>query len=282
MTHYPDFRERYGAWALVVGASEGLGEALAVDLARRRMNLALVARGAEKLKATASRIASEYGVDIVTIPADLSEPDVLDKIVAGLGGREVSFIIYNCAAENGGEFLDQDLTRHLANIQVNCIAPTVLVHHFGKEMVARGRGGIVLCSSIAGLQGLYAWASYGASKSYEMILGEGLWYELRQKGVDATSLMMGATYTPNFQRSQLARGATFADAREPENLPAGTRAPQLPTAASASLFSQIEVEWIPLIYANPEDEQAISGASVLPKKDRVLMASDPMRASYAD
>ncbi|MCF8709559.1 SDR family NAD(P)-dependent oxidoreductase [Rhizorhapis sp. SPR117] len=154
MSDFPDYRDHYGQWALVVGGSEGLGEALARGLARRRMNVALVARNAEKLEAAASRIATYHGVETLAIPADLAQADVLDQILALLAGREIGFLIYNCAAENGGEFLAEGVDSHLENIQVNCVAPTVLTHHFAREMVARKRGGVVLCSSIAGLQGI--------------------------------------------------------------------------------------------------------------------------------
>jgi len=274
MATYPDYRARYGDWALVVGGSEGLGEALARDLARRGMNLALVARSAEKLQSTADAIAGEYGVETVAIPADLGQRDVLDHLLSGLGGREISFMIYNCAAENDGEFLALDLDRHMNTIQVNCIAPTVLMHHFGKQMARRRRGGILLCSSISAFQGSYAWAAYAASKAYEMILGEGLWYELKDHGVDVAALMLGATNTPNFKRLFGGHGD-----KSFENFPS-FEAPQEPVDASAALFAQIDREWLPLIFANAKDEEATKAASALPKTELIAMVGEPMRAIY--
>jgi short-subunit dehydrogenase len=275
-----DYKSKYGAWALVIGASEGLGEAMAMDLARRGMNIAMVARGEAKLRAAAERVASACGVETLAIPADLAAPDVLETLQRGLAGREVGFLVYNCAAEHGGEFLEQELERHLANIQVNCVAPTVVVHHFGREMVGRGRGAIVVCSSLAAVQGLYAWVTYGASKAYEMILGEGLWYELQHSGVDATAFMIGSTYTPNFQRNQVERGTLFARSRTPEDLPPGVEPPQDPVDASANLFAQIDREWIPQIYANPKDAEAAQRNAALPRAERIRMMSDPMRNSF--
>jgi short-subunit dehydrogenase len=275
-----DYKSTYGAWALVIGASEGLGEAMAHDLARRGMNVAMVARGEAKLRGAAERVASAHGVETLPIPADLADPTVLDLIRKGLGGREVGFLIYNCAAEFGGEFLDQALDRHLTNIQVNCVAPTIVLHHFAREMVERGRGGIVVSSSLAGVQGLYAWVTYGASKAYEMILGEGLWYELQHHGVNATAFMVGSTYTPNFQKNQVERNTLFARSRTPENMPPGVEPPQDPVDASAHLFAQIDREWIPQIYANPKDAEAAQRFAAMPRADRIRMMSDPMRRSF--
>jgi short-subunit dehydrogenase len=275
-----DYRSAYGDWALVIGASEGLGEAMARDLAARGMNVAMVARGEAKLRAAAERVASAFGVETAPIPADLAAPDVLETIRRGLGDREVGFLIYNCAAEFGGEFLEQGLAQHLANIQVNCVAPTVLLHHFAGRMAGRGRGGIVVSSSLAGVQGLYAWVTYGASKAYEMILGEGLWYELQHHGVQATAFMIGSTYTPNFQRNQAERNTLFAKSRTPEGLPQGIEPPQDPVDASAHLFAQLDKEWIPLIYANPRDEAAAQRHAQMSRAERIRMMSDPMRKSW--
>ena len=84
-----------------------------------------------------------------------------------------------------------------------------------------------------------------------MILGEGLWDELADYGVDATTLMIGSTYTPNFQKGQRAKQTLFAKTRTPENLPDGVPIPQLPEEAAANLFRQLDGPWLPRIYANP-------------------------------
>jgi uncharacterized protein len=275
-----DYKSAYGDWSLVIGASEGLGEALANGLAGRGMNVAMVARGEARLRAAAGRVAEAHGVETLPIVADLARADVLDTLLAGLGGRPVGFVIFNAAAEFDGEFIKQDLERHLAQIQVNCIAPTVVMHHFGREMVAAGRGGLVLCSSLASAQGLYNWVSYGATKAFMHILGEGLWYELKDAGVDATTLMVGSTYTPNFQKSQAARNAPFARSRTPENLPDNVPVPQTPEDAAHHLFAQIDEEWLPLIYANPADAERASRKANVSRAELICQISDSMRESH--
>ena len=188
-----DYKARYGPWAMVIGGSVGLGEALARELARRGMNVAITARGQDKLDLAAARIRADFAVETKSIAADLADPDILDKLLAGMGGIPVDFLIYNAASEHIGEFLAQDLERHLENIAINCTVPTRLVHRFAGEMAARGRGGIVLCSSLGAAQGMYSLSTYGASKSFENLLAQTLWFELQPHGVDVTSFMIGST-----------------------------------------------------------------------------------------
>jgi short-subunit dehydrogenase len=277
-----DYRSRYGQWALVLGASEGLGEALAADLARRGMNVAMVARREAAVRAAADRVAAAFGVETRAIAADMADPDILGLLQDRLGGLEIGFLAYNAAAGGvgGGEFIELGLDHHLTNIQVNCVTPTILVHHFAREMAERRRGGIVLCSSMAEQQGLYAFVSYGATKAFEMILGEGLWFELRDHGVDATTFMIGSTYTPNFQRSQQSRGAVFAETRTPENLAEGTPVPQTPEEASGHLFAQLDKEWLPMVYSNPKDEANNRRIENLTRAEKINRMSGPMKASF--
>jgi short-subunit dehydrogenase len=275
-----DYKARYGDWALVVGGSEGLGAALAAELARRGMNLVLVARREGVLRATAGRLSAEFGVQTHPVVADMAAPQGLEHILAGLGGIEVGFVIFNCAAEHRGEFLQQPVENHLDNIVVNCIAPTRVLHHFGREMVSAGRGGLVICSSLASVQGIYSWVSYGAAKAYDAILGEGLWYELREHGVGAATLMIGSTYTPNFQRNQREKKTLFAETRTPDNLPPGVQPPQDPADAAANLFAQIDREWIPLVYANPADEAQAKAMQSTSRIDKIVRISDAMKTGF--
>jgi short-subunit dehydrogenase len=275
-----DYNARYGPWAMVIGGSVGLGEALARELARRGMNVVITARGQDKLDLAAKRIRADFGVEAKTIAADLSDPAILDLLLAGLAGTEVDFLIYNAALEHGGEFIVQDMDRHLANIHVNCTVPTVLVHHFARRMAARGRGGIVISSSLAAAQGLYAWSSYSASKAYENLLAQTLWYELRPKGVDVTSFMIGSTYTPNFQHNQKVRQTPFAESRTPADLPEGTQVPQDPQDAAQGLFAQLDKEWLPMVYANPRDEENARRLAALTLAERVTLTSDAVRRSF--
>jgi short-subunit dehydrogenase len=193
------FAKRYGPWALVVGGSAGLGYSLAAEAARRGLNVALTARRPDVLEAAAARLQREFGVAVRAQSADIGDPEATLRAAEQLTGDvEIGLLAYSAAIEANGWFLDIPLEEHLAGIRGNCITPTILVHRFGREMAARGRGGIALVSSLAAIQGAVLIAGYGAQKAYEWILAEGLWVELRDRGVDVVGSLLGATATERF------------------------------------------------------------------------------------
>ena len=148
----PELPQRYGRWALVAGASAGLGAAFAGEAARCGFDVVLLARRDRALNETAARIHEEHGVETRTIVADLADPDIGSRIEDETDGLDVGVMIYNAAAEPEGRFLDVSLDEHRANIAVNCWTPTVLAHQFGRQMAHRGRGAIVIVTSMAALQ----------------------------------------------------------------------------------------------------------------------------------
>ena len=275
-----DYREKYGDWALVLGGSEGLGRAMARELAARGMSVALAARRTGPLDEAAAAITAEYGVATKTMALDLSAPHVVEAIEEGMEGEQVVFIAYNAASEPYGEFVALDMEEHERNLAVNVIAPTRIVHHFGRRMVERKRGGIVLCCSLASSNGLYMWVAYGASKAYMHIMGEGIWYELGQHGVDACAFMIGTTWTDNFQRTQERLGGIYAKGRVPDDLPPEMAIPQLPEEAAGNLFTQLDEEWLPLVYANPQDEKRVKMMQAADKAELIRMAAQGQRDWY--
>jgi short-subunit dehydrogenase len=196
------FSTCYGPWALVAGASEGLGAAFAVEIARRGLSLLLIARGEVKLAALAQRLRAEHGVEVRTAAIDLGAPDLAARLVALTEGIEVGLAVYNAASSSVGEFVDLPLEAHLAAVDVNCRGPVVVAHTLGAPMARRGRGGIILMSSLAGTQGTPMVASYGATKAFNLVLAEALWDELRARGVDVMACRAGATRTPGYQASK--------------------------------------------------------------------------------
>ena len=197
-----DFRARYGPWALVTGASEGIGESFARALASRGLDLLLVARRPEPLEALAVGLRAAHGIRVRTATADVARPDLLAAMDALAGGDEVGLVVHNAAFSALGPFLDRPLDDLMKVIDVNCRAPVLLAHHFGRKMAARGHGGIVLMSSLAGGQGTPIVASYAASKAFEIVLAEGLWDELRPAGVDVLACRAGPTRTPSYEASR--------------------------------------------------------------------------------
>ena len=196
-----EFRRRYGPWALVAGASEGLGAEFARQLAGKGLDLALVARRAGKLEALAGELAARYGVQTRSLSLDLSNPETPGAILAQVEDIEVGLLVYNASFSCIGPFFDRSLAEHRQELQVNCLAPLALVHSFGRSMAARRRGGIILMSSLSASQGSAYISNYTATKAYNQILAEGLWEELREHGVDVLACSPGATRTPNYLAS---------------------------------------------------------------------------------
>jgi short-subunit dehydrogenase len=197
-----DFRARYGPWALVTGASEGIGESFARALATRGLDLLLVARRPGPLEVLAAQLRATHEIRVRTAPADVARPDLLAVLDALAGDDEVGLVVHNAAFSALGPFLDRPLDDLLKVIDVNCRAPLAMAHHFGRKMAARGRGGIVLMSSLAGGQGCPMVVSYAASKAFETVLAEGLWDELRPAGVDVLACRAGPTRTPSYEASR--------------------------------------------------------------------------------
>jgi short-subunit dehydrogenase len=197
-----DFRARYGPWAIVAGASAGLGAAFAEQIAAQGLNLVLVARRRELLEQVGAHLVSTYGVQVRTIALDLARDDASARVAAAAEDLDIGLLVYNAAFSAIGPFLDRSLEDHLREIATNCRTPLGLAYAFGQPMRRRGNGGIILMSSLSALQGSALIANYAATQAYDLLLAEGLWEELRGTGVDVIACRAGAISTPNYLRSR--------------------------------------------------------------------------------
>ena len=196
-----DFPLRYGPWALIAGASEGLGAEFAAQLARNKLNLVLVARRKDMLEMLASKLVQDYAIEVRTIELDLARNDADSIIAEQTGDLDIGLLVYNAAVSLIGPFLGQTIQDHQNEVQVNCRTSMTLAYVFGQRMMKRGRGGIVLMSSLSSAQGSALVANYAATKAYNRILAEGLWEELRTQGVDVLACSAGPISTPNYMAS---------------------------------------------------------------------------------
>jgi len=196
-----DFAHRYGPVALVAGASEGIGAAFAHELASAGLQLVLVARRAQPLDKLAGELRAVHGVEVRSLRCDLGEEAGADAIIEACRGLEIGLLVYNAAASAVGRFLDTPVATHLRAVDVNARGPMLLAHAFGGPMAARGRGGIILMSSLTAFQGTPFVVSYGATKAFNLVLAEGLWGELKERGVDVLACCAGATLTPGYKRA---------------------------------------------------------------------------------
>lgn len=196
-----NFKEKYGPWAVVAGASEGTGRAFARQIAGHGIPSILIARREAPLKALADEIRAETGVACVTAAIDLGQPGAADKVIAAAGNREIGLYISNAGADpNGKRFLDNNLSNWLELMRRNVETVMVCCHHFGTGMRARKRGGILLVNSGAAYCGASFLGVYSGSKAFELSFAEGLWAELKPHNVDVMTLMMSTTDTPELRR----------------------------------------------------------------------------------
>ncbi len=195
------FKEKYGPYALVAGGSDGLGFAFAEAAARRGLNLILIARRKERLEAAAARLKEIYKIDVISITADMADFGCVKKSIDALD-VQIGLLIYNAAFAPIGLFENtsgEDLALAAA---VNVNTPLLLAKHLSAAMIRNGRGGIVLMSSLAGTQGSPKLAAYAATKSFNAVLAEGLWAELKPRGVDVLGCCAGAVLTPGYQKAE--------------------------------------------------------------------------------
>lgn len=195
------FAQKYGPWALIAGASEGVGAALADQLAALGCNLILLARNGSLLDELAAGVIERYGVEVRPLVLDLTDTDVGAKVARATDGLDVGLVIYNAGAANRTvEFLEDTFEQSRKQIELACIGPVALARLFAPGMRERGRGGIVLVGSLACLAGSATIAVYSAVKAFNVNLAEGLWAELHPHGVDVVCTPLGKTDTEAMQR----------------------------------------------------------------------------------
>jgi short-subunit dehydrogenase len=196
-----DFKTRYGSWALVAGASEGLGAAFAEALAKRGLNLILLARRMDKLENLAYSLKEKYKIDIRFYSVDLSDYNQTKTFVSSLD-VSIGLLIYNAAYAPIAYFADVEESKLIQIVNVNVKTPLLLVKLLSEQMIRNGKGGILLMSSLTGTQGSPKVATYAATKAFNAILAEGLWKELKPKGIDVIASCAGAIMTPGYTNAQ--------------------------------------------------------------------------------
>jgi len=190
-----------GSWALVTGASKGIGKVFAEVLASRGVNVVLVARSKDALTAYAKNLSEKYGIRAVAIGADLASPraPVNIQIKLALQNIEIDLLINNAGFGLSGSFLSHDLKQEQSQIQVNVQALIAMSHIFGRSMAARGRGGIINLASNSSFQPLPYMAGYAATKAFVLYFSEAIQHELAEKGVHVMASCPGPTATSFFE-----------------------------------------------------------------------------------
>ena len=201
------FREKYGPWAIISGASEGVGRELARKIAGEGVHCVLIARRQGPLDVLAQEIERDFGVECLTASIDLSAPDAVEQIRATVGEREIGLYVSNAGGDpEGAKFLDAPLETWLGQVQRGISTVMGCCHHYGREMRARGKGGLLLIGSGSCWGGSAFMAAYSGIKAFDLNFAESLWAELLPHNVDVLYMVLGTTDTPELRRLLAAKG----------------------------------------------------------------------------
>ena len=198
-----NFEKQYGKWALITGGTSGIGGELANQLAKKGLNIVLVARRKNKLDEKASELSSKYDVEVRTISADLTNSEEIAKVIQKTDDLEIGMLIPCAALETHGLFSKISLEKELDMIQLNVSTAYTLAHHFGAKMIERKRGGILFVSSMIGHMPNPYFSNYAGTKAYILNLASSLNGELKKHNVDVTVLSPGPTDTPMINNSDM-------------------------------------------------------------------------------
>lgn len=186
-----------GRRALVTGASAGIGQALALDLAAAGANLVLTARRVDRLEALAAHLRATYRVEVLVVAADLAQPEAPEQLYAATEGAGLSIdvLVNNAGFGYLGSFTASSAAWERKMVEVNCAAVVHLTHLFVPRMVARGSGYILVLASVAGFLPVPYMATYAATKVFDRYFSEALAEELRPHGIRVSALCPGPTTT---------------------------------------------------------------------------------------
>jgi uncharacterized protein len=194
MTHID--KRTFGPWAIVTGASSGIGKEFARQLAMSGLNLVLLARRLPVLQELGRQLEREFGVQYRAVGVDLTEDDFLETVDAATHDLDIGLLISNAGAGIPGEFLSHERDTLLRIVRLNIMAHLDLAHHFGQRLAARKRGGMLLVSAMGAAQGIPYMANDSGTKAFVLSLGEALHVEFEKLGLHVTVLLPSPTDTP--------------------------------------------------------------------------------------
>src|SRR6266550_576506 len=188
-------KERFGPWALVTGASSGIGKEFARQIAASGINIVLVARREDLLREVGAEFSKRYGVEHRVVVLDFSREDFIRQLASATDDLDIGLVVSNAGTPNPGEFLKLDRQLLQAALRLSTMAHLDITHHFGAKLAKRRRGGIMLAGAMGAENGVPCMANDGGAKAYVHSLGEALHYEFKPLGVYVTVLAAGFTNT---------------------------------------------------------------------------------------
>jgi short-subunit dehydrogenase len=188
-------KKRFGPWALVTGASSGIGKEFARQIAASGINIVLVARREDLLKEVGVEFSKRYGVEHRVVVLDVSREDFIGQLASATDDLDIGLVVSNAGTGNPGEFLKLDRQLLQATLRLNTMAHLDVTHHFGVKLAVRRRGGLILVGAMGAENGIPCMANDGGAKAYVHSLGEALHYEFKPLGVYVTVLAAALTNT---------------------------------------------------------------------------------------
>ena len=251
-----DFTSKYGPYALVTGASSGIGAQFANDLEKFGFNLVLVARRKEILDAMASNLTAAQKIDVRVIALDLADPVSIPELIRQTDDLEIGLLVNNAGFALTGSFLDHEIEDEAALFQVNNTVPILLSHAYGRKMKDRGKGGIINVASAVAFFPMPFWTSYAASKSCLLSFSMGLHGELQSKGVDVLALCPGATETEFAKRAGISFSGMKVETVVSTALSSLGRKPVVVVGAVNWLLTTM-MKWLPLSWTASMGKMAV-------------------------
>jgi uncharacterized protein len=190
-----NFAKQYGPWAIVTGASSGIGAEFARQLAAEGLNIALAARREELLRTVAEEVERRHGIATRCVVVDLSEESSVDELSAEVQDLDIGLVVSNAGTGQPGHFLEQDHREQLGRFRLNALAHLNIAYAFGGRLAQRGGGGIILGGALGAAHGIPFSASDASSKALVQSLGESLHVELKRKAIQVMTLVVPPTDT---------------------------------------------------------------------------------------
>ena len=188
-------KERFGPWAMVTGASSGIGEEFARQLAASGLNLVLVARRGPLLKSLAEELSARFKIQCRTVVSDVSEHNFLEPLAKATDDLDIGLVISNAGTGNPGRFLDHELSQLMNVARLNALSQMQIAHYFGRKLKQRGRGGLLMAGAMGAIGGIAYMANECGTKAYVQSFGLSLHEELKKSGVNVTVLIVPPTQT---------------------------------------------------------------------------------------
>ena len=200
------FRNKYGEWAVITGASSGIGKSLAQVLAEKKLNLVLIARRQNSLEKLSTTLSAEHGITVKVIAVDLTSSEAIETINSATTDLQVGLLVCSAGFGSSGLFLDSAINTEKEMLKLNCRSPLELSYLFGKRFASQKHGGIILLSSIVAFQGVPHSANYAATKAYVQAFAEALHVELGDFGIDVISAAPGPVHSGFAERAHMKYG----------------------------------------------------------------------------